>query len=630
MTRALSARTTFTGGELAPELHGRTELRAYADGARRLRNVLVLPTGGVTRRPGTRFLAELPGPGRLVDFPTATLGRFLIAFTSTKVHVFAGGVLVGTVNNTPWNTARLAQITWAPYQNGLLVAHPDIQLQRIYRDGAGTWTVAAAEFDVEDDKNRQPYARYAADGVTLKSSGTSGTILLQVSAPVFLPGHVGSIVRHKGKAIRITGISANGLEADGNVIEGNLKDSKTTLDWDEAAFSVARGWPRALAFHQGRLVLGGSRDLPGRLWVSRTGKPFDFDLGTGLDDEAMAFDLSSARGETIRHLFAGRTLMVFTSEAEWVVSGRPLTPTNIQVDRQTSAGNLSTRTVAPVDVEGAVMFVGPDGDSLREFLFVDTEQAYRATDLALSSRHLFRGPLDQAFDDRARILFVARMDGTLATVTLERNLSVAAWSLQETGGSVLSVAVSDGAVYLLVARNGRTLLERLDASVAVDAAVVANHAPPTVTCTGLGHLEGLEVAVVADGQERASATVTGGSVTLAAPASSTVIGLGYRHEVEPLPGVPGGGATGLGLVYRPARLDFQLLDSRALVVDPGDGPRRLALGGSAAPASAFTGDASLRVLGWRRGSQASAWRITQDVPLPFTLLSVTTQLKVND
>ena len=44
-TRRIKA--SFTAGELAPELYGRGDLRAFENGARRLRNVVIQPTGGV-------------------------------------------------------------------------------------------------------------------------------------------------------------------------------------------------------------------------------------------------------------------------------------------------------------------------------------------------------------------------------------------------------------------------------------------------------------------------------------------------------------------------------------------------------------------------------------------------------
>ena len=46
------AKTNFTAGELAPELLGRGDISAFDNGARRLRNVFIQPTGGLTRRAG--------------------------------------------------------------------------------------------------------------------------------------------------------------------------------------------------------------------------------------------------------------------------------------------------------------------------------------------------------------------------------------------------------------------------------------------------------------------------------------------------------------------------------------------------------------------------------------------------
>jgi len=59
MTRQRLSKTNFTAGEISPELLGRGDLTAYDNGAALLRNVFILPTGGVTRRPGLRFVGQL-------------------------------------------------------------------------------------------------------------------------------------------------------------------------------------------------------------------------------------------------------------------------------------------------------------------------------------------------------------------------------------------------------------------------------------------------------------------------------------------------------------------------------------------------------------------------------------------
>jgi hypothetical protein len=48
------------------------------------------------------------------------------------------------------------------------------------------------------------------------------------------------------------------------------------------------------------------------------------------------------------------------------------------------------------------------------------------------------------------------------------------------------------------------------------------------------------------------------------------------------------------------------------------------------PPEPFSGDRTLRALGWRTDASRPLWRVEGAVPLPATLLSVTTELKVTD
>lgn len=69
--RAAPIQTNFTAGELSPRLAGRVDLAKYANGAQRLENVIVQAHGGVSRRPGMRFVAatkETAKPVRLLPF----------------------------------------------------------------------------------------------------------------------------------------------------------------------------------------------------------------------------------------------------------------------------------------------------------------------------------------------------------------------------------------------------------------------------------------------------------------------------------------------------------------------------------------------------------------------------------
>lgn len=50
---------SFSKGEIAPALYGRFDVGPYATGVKRARNVVVLKYGGLTKRPGTRFVGEV-------------------------------------------------------------------------------------------------------------------------------------------------------------------------------------------------------------------------------------------------------------------------------------------------------------------------------------------------------------------------------------------------------------------------------------------------------------------------------------------------------------------------------------------------------------------------------------------
>ena len=620
------AKTSFAAGELAPELLGRGDLRAFETGARRLRNVFIQPTGGVTRRPGLRHVTGLPGPARLIAFEFNTEQTYLMVLTEGALRVFLGDAVVANLAG-PWSAAMLPQIGFTQNADTLLLTHPDMVPQRVTRTPAG-WTTAPWSF------LREPFFRFAAPDVTLTPSGTGGTITLTASAAVFLPGHVGARFRIATKRVVVTAVGSP-VQANA-VVEDALDGTAATTDWDEAAFSPARGWPVTCGFHQDRLVIGGSRDLPNRLWLSRTGELFNFDPGTGLDDEAIEFGLVSDQVNAIRGVFSGRHLQVFTSGAEWMVSGDPLTPASIQLNRQTRVGSPVDRLVPPVDVDGATVFVARGGQGVHEFAYTEVSQAYQANDLAILARHLVGGPVSMAYDQKARLLHLVMADGSIGTLTLYRAEQVTAWTRQETAGAFRAVAESEGTVWVVTERAGAFALERFEAGLALDAALSGSAAQPQDVWSGLAHLEGREVGILADGAPRAPATVVDGAVVLGLAASTVEIGLAFRHEIEPLPAdllaASGGAATG---PLRLVAVTFRLLDTAALSVDLGRGPepvpfRRLDTPLLDAPPAPFTGDVTLRGLGWRRDRLRPLWRIEGDAPLPMTLLSVTTEIRITD
>lgn len=108
MVRLSSIQTNFTAGELSPLLYGRTDLAKYANGAKTLLNAIVQPHGGVTRRPGTRYVASVKdsaSPVRLAPFQFSTEQAYVLEFGDRYLRFFRneGAIRAANVGATITN-----------------------------------------------------------------------------------------------------------------------------------------------------------------------------------------------------------------------------------------------------------------------------------------------------------------------------------------------------------------------------------------------------------------------------------------------------------------------------------------------------------------------------------------------
>lgn len=622
MTKVVQIKTNFTSGKISPDLKGRVDLRAYDNGAQELKNLFISPTGGVQRRAGLLYLDTFPSYGRMIPYEYDVNTSYLIVMTHVQMHVYLDGVLQGSMAS-PWTSAHLDQLNFTQGPDALYITHPDVAPKKVVRSSLGAWSISDWIWakDVTGNIQYQPYYKYAAADVTLFSSGTSGTVTITASSGVFTSSHVGVRLRIRSTECTIaTYVNPTTVTAS---VHGTLAANPATTDWAEGAFSSYRGYPVSVVFHQDRLVIGGSRSLLNRLWFSKTGDHFNFNLGTGLDDESIDFGIVSDQVNAIRGMISSRHLQVFTSGAEWMVTGDPLSPTNIQMKRQTRIGSATDQTIAPVDVDGATLFIARNKKEIREFLYTDVEQAYQSTDLTLLSRDIIVGTTGQCYDKNRRLLFVIRADGKCASLTMYRAEGVAAWTEHDTNGQFKSMMNIGDDIYVQVFRNGAYHLEQFMDDLYLDSAAEYEFGSPASLLTGLDHLNGMTVRVIRDGLYQSDHVVSGGSVTLPGPATHVIAGLLYTHDIVPMP--PNTSVfLSNGRRMRLVRLSFKLEDTAHIEVDAGHGMRTMSL-----PDVPYTGDISLSSYGWKGTFDDGLWRISSSDPSSFKLLSIISEIKVN-
>ena len=633
MTNLFTAKTNFTAGELSPDLLGRVDLTSYNNGAQILENVFIEPTGGIHRRSGLQYVTVLSGKGRLISYEKDSTHAYLFVVQANQTLIYQNDTLLTTLT-TPWQESQINQIRWTSLSNGLIVVHPDVAPQRFTLNGS-TWSVAPFQFLETDNYVHQPYHRFQNDAITISANATTGNINLTASADLFDSRHLNQTIKLANGYVKITAIT-DAQHAAATVLKKIAEDDSlaATRYWGEVAFNSTHGWPISVATYQSRLVFGGSKDLPNTLWFSQSDDITNFEEGDALDSEAITFSLMSDQANKICALFSGRHLQVFTTGAEWMVTGDPLTPGSIQLRRQTQVGSIDTRYVPPVGIDGATIFAAANGKEIREFLFSDLEGIYQATDLSLLAHHVIHEPTDMAYDKYMRQAYVIMQDGTMSALTSFRAEDMQSWTHHKTDGAFLYVAVCGSSTYFVTQHKTTCYLEKLSDKMYMDMASVQTSDTPISHWTNLDYLNGFEIQLLADGRVQESQTVSDGTVDLTITAKSLQAGLAFTHKVAPLP--PAAGANnGIAPVCscRLVRGVFRLIDTKSFQIDTGTGLHQEMVENLSnytldSSPSNKTADIIIRGLGWRRNPMQPVWMIQDNQPLPFQLVSVSSDIKI--
>lgn len=410
-------------------------------------------------------------------------------------------------------------------------------------DGGITWTEYRKYTGNSDYNPTESDAVESYCLMRLKNSVSSGSVSADLSAYAYT--HEGYV---EVKAV------ADSTHATAEVVgENPLGSTDATADFYLDAWNSTDGYPKCATFFQDRLVFAGSQKYPQRVWMSQSGDYTNFSVqkesGTVTDDSAVTADLLSLQAYSITHVLAGNDLILLTEGNEWTISGsETVTPTNITPRSQQSFG---ANDVLPIRSGNRIVYVQRRGSIVRDMGYSYDTDSYAGMDLTLLAKHLFRGHelVGSTYaQEPDSVIYLVRDDGVLLCLTYLQDQRVYAWSHIETDGNIESVcAVSEGnndVLYLAVRRtkNGQGIyyIERMDIDhytanqgdyIMVDAAVINSYSTPTKNITGLDHLEGKKVSIIADGVLYED-TVENGAVILPQEVEKATVGLPYTMRLE--------------------------------------------------------------------------------------------------
>ena len=384
--------------------------------------------------------------------------------------------------------------------------------------------------------------------------------------------------------------------------------------------------------------------------------------GTIADDDAIIYTIASNQVNAIRFMTATRTLIIGTAGGEFAVSGggtdNAITPTNILIKKQSNNGAANVDALA---VGNATIFLQRAKRKLRELAYNFDVDGYVAPDLTILAEHISETGFKQLSyqQEPNQVIWCARNDGQLVGLTYQREQQVVAFHRHIFGGafgsgnsvceSVATIPTDDSEyqTWVIVKRtiNGATkryveFIHQYDFDETDDTSFnfldsqLSYSGSAVTTISGLSHLEGQTVSILADGATHPNKVVSSGEITLERSATKVKVGLSYTSLLQTMridAGAQNG--TSQSKTKRIYEITARLYESIGVEIGPDlDNMERIPFRSSAnamdSGINVFTGDKEIEF----RGNYETDGFIfvRQNQPLPLTILSLYPKLQTND
>lgn len=467
MAKVTPIQTNFTGGEISPRLLGRVDLQQYVNSVQRCENFICFPHGGITKRSGTRFVAEVKNSSqsvRLIPFIYSTVQAYVLEFGHQYVRFYrdegqiqSGSPAAPYEIASPYDQTELADLKFTQSADILYLCHSEYQPRKLSRTGHTAWSFST--FDAIDG----PWDSVNATATTLTPSGTSGSVTITASAVTGINSGQGFLSTDVGRSVRILSggkwgsakITAVGstTSATATTFDGfAFENTSASTNWRLGIWSNTTKWPRTAAFYQQRLFFASNTARPNTIWASESGNFETFSPTNReaevLDDAGLSLTLATDQVNAVRWMYGAKQLQLGTSDGPFIVSSGSddlaLTPSNATVHRETTDGTAHAR---PIGVSRATLFIDRTRTKIRELAYNLEQDGFTTPDLTLIAEHITTGNMAElAYTRTPDSLLWARLDtGGLRCLTYEREQKVVAWHRHILGGvsGAATITVTD-------------------------------------------------------------------------------------------------------------------------------------------------------------------------------------------
>tara|TARA_R110002020_G_scaffold441523_1_gene652407 strand:- start:9424 stop:11949 length:2526 start_codon:yes stop_codon:yes gene_type:complete len=419
----------------------------------------------VTFQPYSKFQAS----GVTLD-PSATTGSG-VTFTTSSAYWVAGHV--GTTIRYGGSEVTITGYTSSTVVTGTVVDELKIRLSVLnpLRTIDGTAIIEVTHLS---------HGFSGSESITVEEASAVGGIN---ASQINGARTVGGIIDENTYTIT-AGSNANDSEDGG----GNVKvvTHAPTEDWDEQSWSGVRGYPAAVTFHENRLSFGGTIAEPDNIWMSKIGNFFNFDVGDAADSDSIQLVAATGDVNQIRFMVSNRDLQIFTATGELYIPtylNQAITPTNAQIRKQTPYG---CEFVQPTSIDGATIFTEMGGNTVREYLYTDTEEAYTSTSISTIASHLIDTPkylavVHSGFDLPDSYAAFTLSNGEITLFSSNRAEKKASWTRVTTDGIFSSVCAIHNRLFANVYYSNKLHLCEFSSNIGLDNWSSLTYNPATFT-----------------------------------------------------------------------------------------------------------------------------------------------------
>lgn len=511
---AYSRKSSFAAGELDPALHERTNLEKYQSGLATGRNIYIGKTGRPVSRQGTQFvnrpkyddkeciIMAPPYDSILIEWGHLYVRTHYITFTDDNPFFS-----FYTEDSHDWTESDLQNIhyefngrycyLWCKGKKmkkmvvGVLDVFDPLLDSRFLSDSEMFYlppaktvvgvTGTGAGYDVDYVLtyvlNGEESLVSGVIGVYKipVSAGTSNTVRLQFAASGYtgtLPSEIKVYRRPRaGNAFGYVGSSSAPIVTGGNICYdfidlgggADYTQAPPTLDYDALN---AKG--RTGTIYQQRLIISEDKNEEA-IHASRPGYQNNFGRDYPLDDDsALTFKAGTSGNAKVLRFINNNGLIAFTTAGIFATEPGALSPTNLAMDRK---GNwVIDEHVRPLEVPGGILFVDKSTNTIRSLIYSNEAGGYPGEELSIFSNHLFLNKKIQSWtfqDGDIPLVWVVFDDGSLASLTYQREHQMQAWTRHDSGTGFFECTTtvkdlySKSATYFVVKRGNFRTIEYL-------------------------------------------------------------------------------------------------------------------------------------------------------------------------